>query len=111
MLLLFISEPVFKLVSCIFKRTIISFAFSSVITGKAEFTACNTALPCTSAVPSIPCPSGLQSSTSGDYRDMQASAEALKEFNAGIINAYVRKTGKTREELQALMAGTAVTAW
>ena len=44
-----------------------------------------------------------QSSTSGDYRDMQASAEALKEFNAGIINAYVRKTGKTREELQALM--------
>ena len=34
---------------------------------------------------------------------MQASAEALKEFNAGIINAYVRKTGKTREELQALM--------
>lgn len=44
-----------------------------------------------------------QSRTSGDYRDMQASAEALKEFNAGIINAYVRKTGKTREELQALM--------
>ncbi len=44
-----------------------------------------------------------QSSTSGDYRDMQASADALKEFNAGIINAYVRKTGKTREELQALM--------
>ncbi len=44
-----------------------------------------------------------QSSARGDYRDMQASAEALKEFNAGIINAYVRKTGKTREELQALM--------
>lgn len=44
-----------------------------------------------------------QCSTSGDYRDMQESADALREFNAGIINAYVRKTGKSREELQALM--------
>lgn len=39
----------------------------------------------------------------GDYRDMQMSADALREFNAGIINAYVRKTGKTREELQEMM--------
>ena len=39
----------------------------------------------------------------GDYRDMQASADLLLEFNAGIINAYVRKTGKSREELQEMM--------
>jgi ATP-dependent protease ClpP protease subunit len=44
-----------------------------------------------------------QSSARGDYRDMEMEASALKEFNAGIINAYVRKTGKTREEIQALM--------
>ena len=44
-----------------------------------------------------------QCSAVGDYRDMQKSAEALREFNAGIINAYVRKTGKTREELQEMM--------
>ncbi len=39
----------------------------------------------------------------GDYRDMQMEADALREFNAGIINAYVRKTKKSREEIQALM--------
>lgn len=44
-----------------------------------------------------------KSSADGDYRDMQMEADALREFNAGIINAYVRKTGKTREEIQALM--------
>lgn len=44
-----------------------------------------------------------QSQASGDYRDMEMEADALKEFNAGIINAYVRKTGKSREEIQALM--------
>ena len=44
-----------------------------------------------------------QSQVSGDYRDMEMEADALKEFNAGIINAYVRKTGKSREEIQALM--------
>lgn len=44
-----------------------------------------------------------RSSANGDYRDMQMEADALKEFNAGIINAYVRKTGKTREEIQKLM--------
>lgn len=44
-----------------------------------------------------------QSYAEGDYRDFQMEADALKEFNAGIINAYVRKTGKSREELQALM--------
>lgn len=44
-----------------------------------------------------------QSSAQGDYRNMQMEADALKEFNAGIINAYVKKTGKTREEIQNLM--------
>lgn len=44
-----------------------------------------------------------QSTAEGDYRDMQASANLLLEFNAGIINAYVRKTGKSREELQEMM--------
>lgn len=44
-----------------------------------------------------------QSSANGDYRDMQMEADALLEFNAGIINAYVRKTGKSREEIQELM--------
>ena len=44
-----------------------------------------------------------QSYAAGDYRDLQMEADALKEFNAGIINAYVRKTGKSREEIQSLM--------
>lgn len=44
-----------------------------------------------------------QSMAEGDYRDMQMEADALREFNAGIINAYVRKTKKSREEIQALM--------
>lgn len=44
-----------------------------------------------------------QSRADGDYRDMQMEADALREFNAGIINAYVRKTGKSREEIQKLM--------
>lgn len=40
---------------------------------------------------------------SGDYRQMQGCADLLKEYNEGIINAYVRKTGKPREELQEMM--------
>lgn len=39
----------------------------------------------------------------GDYRDFEAQTEALKQFNDGILNVYEAKTGKTREELQALM--------
>ncbi len=45
----------------------------------------------------------VQSMAEGDYRDMQMEADALREFNAGIINAYVRKTGRSREEIQKLM--------
>ena len=44
-----------------------------------------------------------QSSASGDYRDMQMSSDALREFNEGLINAYVRKTGLSRDEIQTLM--------
>lgn len=44
-----------------------------------------------------------QSRAEGDYRNMQMEADALREFNAGIINAYVRKTKKSREEIQNLM--------
>ena len=40
-----------------------------------------------------------RSRANGDYRDMQMEADALQEFNKGIINAYVRKTGKSREEI------------
>lgn len=45
----------------------------------------------------------VQSYAEGDYRDMQMEADALKQFNEGVINIYERKTGKTREELQQLM--------
>lgn len=41
--------------------------------------------------------------SSGDYRDMEYTAEALKAANESIINAYVAKTGMTQEELQGLM--------
>ncbi len=44
-----------------------------------------------------------QSYAEGDYRDMQMSADALKEFNQSIINVYARKTGRSREELQEMM--------
>ena len=39
----------------------------------------------------------------GDYRDMEMEADALKEFNQGIINVYMRKTGMSQEKLQELM--------
>lgn len=41
--------------------------------------------------------------SSGDYRDMEYTAEALRAANESIINAYVAKTGMTQEELQSLM--------
>lgn len=39
----------------------------------------------------------------GDYRDMQHTAEVLKTVNETIANAYRLKTGKTQDELFALM--------
>ena len=41
--------------------------------------------------------------SSGDYRDMEYTAEALRAANESIINAYVAKTDMTQEELQGLM--------
>lgn len=39
----------------------------------------------------------------GDYREMEHTAEVLKTINETIANAYRIKTGKTQEELLALM--------
>ena len=39
----------------------------------------------------------------GDYRDMEMAAESLREFNQGIIDVYVKKTGLSEEKLQELM--------
>lgn len=44
-----------------------------------------------------------KSGVSGDYREFENGAEMLREYNEGIINVYVRKTGKSREELQNMM--------
>lgn len=40
---------------------------------------------------------------SGDYRDMDKASEILKKSNASLSNAYQLKTGKSREEILALM--------
>lgn len=45
-------------------------------------------------------------SGSGDYRDLMNVSEALEKYNESIVNAYVRKTGKSREELHAMMDHT-----
>lgn len=39
----------------------------------------------------------------GDYRDAQMTADMLREFNESVLNVYEKKTGKSREELQAMM--------
>lgn len=39
----------------------------------------------------------------GDYRDMDKASEFLKSTNQSIINAYRIKSGKSDEELQAMM--------
>ncbi len=44
-----------------------------------------------------------QSCASGDYRDLQMGADALKEINESIINVYEDKTGLMRNEIQSLM--------
>jgi ATP-dependent Clp protease protease subunit len=45
----------------------------------------------------------VSSWASGDYRDMEHTAEVLKSANNTIANAYRLKTGKTQEELLSLM--------
>lgn len=39
----------------------------------------------------------------GDYHDMDKASEILKKANESLANAYVLKTGKTREEILELM--------
>ena len=45
----------------------------------------------------------VSSCAAGDYREMEHTAEILKNANDTIANAYRIKTGKTQEELLALM--------
>lgn len=41
--------------------------------------------------------------TSGDYRDMQHTADVLQTVNTAIMQAYIAKTGKTEAELREMM--------
>lgn len=41
--------------------------------------------------------------TSGDYRDMQHTADVLQTVNTAIMQAYIAKTGKTEDELKIMM--------
>ena len=45
----------------------------------------------------------VSTKTSGDYRDMEHTAEVLKKANKTIANAYVLKTGMEAEEAYKLM--------
>lgn len=45
----------------------------------------------------------VSSYTEGDYRDMEHAAEVLQKANESICAAYELKTGKSREELLAMM--------
>lgn len=45
----------------------------------------------------------VSSRASGDYRDMQHSAEVLKNANETVANAYMLKTGLKQKDLLALM--------
>lgn len=44
-----------------------------------------------------------KNSVSGDYRDMFSNGDALVAYNESIVNAYVRKTGKSRDDLHEMM--------
>ena len=45
----------------------------------------------------------VSSITRGDYRDMQHSADMLKDYNSTIANAYMIKSGMSKEELLVMM--------
>lgn len=45
----------------------------------------------------------VQSQARGDYRDFEHEAEVLKDYNSTIANAYLLKTGMSKEELLELM--------
>jgi ATP-dependent Clp protease, protease subunit len=42
-------------------------------------------------------------STWGDYREMDHTSDFLQKVNQSIMNAYISKTGKTSDELKAMM--------
>lgn len=53
----------------------------------------------------------VQTRADGDYRQMEHTAGVLREANHAIISAYIAKTGKTEQEIAAMMdAETWVTA-
>ena len=43
------------------------------------------------------------SGASGDYHDMQTNAEILKTMNSALAEAYIAKTGKTKDEILKMM--------
>ena len=43
------------------------------------------------------------SGASGDYHDMQKNAEILKAMNSALAEAYIAKTGKTKDEILKMM--------
>ena len=43
------------------------------------------------------------SGASGDYHDMQKNAEILKTMNSALAEAYITKTGKTKDEILKMM--------
>ena len=43
------------------------------------------------------------SGASGDYHDMQKNAEILKTMNSALAEAYIAKTGKTKDEILKMM--------
>lgn len=43
---------------------------------------------------------------SGDYHDLANASEMLKKSNTALANAYMQKTGKSQEEILALMDST-----
>lgn len=45
----------------------------------------------------------VQMSADGDYRDMEKASEVLQVANRAVINAYRLSTGKTEEEIAALL--------
>ncbi len=51
----------------------------------------------------ILCYHNPSSSVSGDHRTMSAAAESLKNVRESVLNLYMTRTGKTREEIGALM--------
>lgn len=53
----------------------------------------------------------VQSSADGDYRQMEHTAGVLRDANHAIMSAYIAKTGKTEQEIAAMMdAETWITA-